>query len=49
MENTSSLLSSNSLSASLQFKTINDVTQLHDIIQNLLEDKKYLEKVIKVK
>lgn len=49
MENTSSLLSSNSLSASLQFKTINDVAQLHDIIQNLLEDKKYLEKVIKVK
>lgn len=49
MENISSLLSSNSLSASLQFKTINDVTQLHDIIQNLLEDKKYLEKVIKVK
>ena len=49
MENTSSLLSSNSLSASLQFKTVNDVAQLHDIIQNLLEDKKYLEKVIKVK
>ena len=49
MESTSSLLSSNSLSASLQFKTVNDVAQLHDIIQNLLEDKKYLEKVIKVK
>lgn len=49
MENTSSLLSSNFLSASLQFKTVNDVAQLHDIIQNLLEDKKYLEKVIKVK
>lgn len=50
--NSSSLLSSTSLislTTQLQYKNINDISQLHEIIQNLLEDKKYLEKALKIK